>query len=141
MAEVATKRSVSVAIMDGDQVLIVQRPADDEDLPNEWGLPAASLREGETWEDAVKRAGEKLGVGLRVAAVLEEGSLARTNYTLQMKLFEASVVKGEPHLQQISDVTQYQAWRWGSAHDLEPAAEKGSLCCRLFLSYDSRQIT
>jgi ADP-ribose pyrophosphatase YjhB (NUDIX family) len=138
MAEVKpVKRSVSVAILNGDRVLIVQRPDDDEDLPNAWGLPAASLRDSETWEDAVIRAGrEKLGVELRVGDVLEEGTLSRERYTLQMKLFEANITSGEPSvLQGESDVTQYQAWKWGSASELEPAAEQGSLCCKLFLAY------
>lgn len=134
------KRSVSVAIPNGQQVLIVQRPPDDEDLPNAWGLPAASLKPGERWEDAVKRAGlEKLGVELDVGAELERGSLERRGYTLEMRLYEARITKGEPQAPQPdTTVTQYQAWRWGEDADLIPAAEAGSLCCRLFRAYRTR---
>ena len=121
--------------MNGDQVLVVQRPADDEDLPNAWGLPAASLREGEDWTAAVKRAGrEKLGVDLEVGREVQRGSLERKDYTLEMRLFEAKVGSGVPVAPQAdTTVTQYQSWRWGSAQDLRPAADAGSLCCRLYL--------
>lgn len=128
------KRSVAVAVPKGEQVLIVQRPADDEDLPSAWGLPAATLREGEEWEAAVKRAGmEKLGVELEVVKELQRGSLERGDYTLEMRLYEARIAKGTPTAPQSDTaVTQYRNWRWGSADDLKPAAEAGSLCCRLY---------
>jgi 8-oxo-dGTP pyrophosphatase MutT (NUDIX family) len=126
-------RSVSVAIRDGERVLIVQRPADDEDLPNAWGLPAASLRGDETWTDAARRIGEKLGVELSIGRELQQGSIERKNYTLEMKLFEATMT-GVPSVpQKDPNVTQYQAWKWGTSKDLEPAADRGSLCCKLFL--------
>ena len=133
-----TKRSVSVAIFDdAHRVLIVQRPPDDEDLPNAWGLPAASLRAGESWEDAVRRAGrEKLGVDLEVARELRRGSIERKAYKLEMRLYEADIALGKPAVPQSDDrVTQYQQWKWGTPTDLMPAAEQGSLCCRLFLSF------
>ena len=131
-----TKQSISVAIFDEDgQLLLVQRPADDEDLPNAWGLPAASLKPGESWESAVRRAGlEKLGVVLEVVRELEHGTKKRAAYTLEMKLFEAAM-RGAPSLQQTPGVTAYQAWTWGSAQDLKPAAQRGSLCCALFLQH------
>ncbi len=78
-----TKRSIAAVIFsDKDEaeprILAVLRPADDEALPNVWGLPAASLREGESWEIALRRLGEgKLGVKLESVAVLARGSLER----------------------------------------------------------------
>ncbi|MFW6080069.1 MAG: NUDIX domain-containing protein, partial [Gemmatimonadota bacterium] len=118
-----------------DEVLQVRRPPDDEHLPNVWGLPAGTLREGESWEDAVRRSGpEKLGVELEVGPELNRGSTERADYTLEMKLFEARIVAGEPRVPQPDvGVTRYTDWRWGPARDLAPAAEKGSLCSRLFL--------
>lgn len=134
----AVKRSVSVAIFDPAdrrRVLVVRRPPDDEELPDLWGLPAASLRPGESWEDAVRRAGrEKLGVELEVREELNRGSTARAGYTLEMRLLEARIVSGSPAVPQPAPgVTQYRAWAWGEAAALEPAATRGSLCCRLFL--------
>lgn len=132
------KRSVSVAIPheDGERVLIVRRPPDDEDLPDAWGLPAASLRSDESWEDAVQRAGrEKLGVELRVGAEINRGAIERADYRLEMRLFEADIVSGSVEVpQNDSAVTQYAAWRWGTGEDLMPGARMGSLCCQLFLN-------
>src|SRR5688572_30452466 len=118
------KRSVSVAVFDSaGRVLLVQRPADDEDLPNAWGLPAASLQPGESWEAAVVRAGrDKLGVEMTVGTELRSGELKRDDYVLEMKLFQAHT-SDEPRVpQSVPGVTQYQDWKWGSAPDLEPAA-------------------
>jgi len=130
------KRSVAVAIGSADRLLIVQRPGDDEDLPNAWGLPAATLRGDETWQDAIRRAGqEKLGVELEVGRELSRGEIGRADYTLEMRLYEATIRAGEPFVPQSdSSVTQYQDWKWGSRSDLVPAANAGSLCCRLFLA-------
>ena len=130
------KQSVSIAVFDVyGRVLIVQRPPDDEDLPNAWGLPASSLKNGETWEDAIGRTGrDKLGVELRPVRELNRGTLERAAYTLEMRLFEAEIVSGDVRVPQPErTVTQYQQWSWGTADNLRPAAERGSLCCRLFL--------
>lgn len=125
--------------MRGDEVLLVQRPADDEDLPNAWGLPAASLQADESWEDAAVRAArDKLGVDVEVSRELQAGALQRRNYRLEMKLYEAAIVAGTPAVPQPrADVTQYQDWKWGTAEALQPAADAGSLCCRLFLEHSN----
>ena len=133
-----TKKAISYVIYNKDrsQFLIVQRPSDDDDLPDAWGLPAGSLKEKETYEDAAIRSGkEKLGVELRIVKLINEGDIEREDYTLHMKEFEAEIVSGEPKApQKVSGVTQYQRWRWGTAEDLVKAAEEGSLCCQLYLS-------
>jgi ADP-ribose pyrophosphatase YjhB (NUDIX family) len=132
------KRSVSFVIEAADdpsRVLAVRRPPDDDDLPDAWGLPAGSLRAGESWQDAVLRAGrEKLGVELEVGDVLEEGELERAGFTLHMRLYAARIAAGEPHVPQPTPgVTQYAALEWATADRFEPAARAGSLCCRLYL--------
>ena len=133
------KRSVSFVIRSADEpsrVLAVRRPPDDDDLPDAWGLPAGTLRDAESWHDAVRRSGrEKLGVVLEVGAMLREGSLERAGYTLHMRLYEARIVGGEPVVPQPTpDVTQYAALAWRTADVFEPAAAAGSLCCRLYLA-------
>jgi ADP-ribose pyrophosphatase YjhB (NUDIX family) len=132
------KESVAVVIRNpqqAGQVLTVLRPERDEDLPNVWGLPAGSLRPGESWEDAVHRVGlEKLGVQLKVRRAMEQGAFERRNYRLQMRLYEAHIEKGTPFVPQPDNaVTQYAQWKWGTTADLQPAAQRGSLCCKLFL--------
>lgn len=133
----AIRQAISFAIrhpVDPERVLVVRRPPDDEELPNLWGLPAGRVRAGETDADAVVRSGrEKLGVELEVGHELNRGSTERAEYTLEMRLYEARIVEGEPEVgQPHEEVTQYTAWRWGESEDLAPAAGRGSLCCRLY---------
>ena len=118
-------------------VLLVRRPPDDEDLPDAWGLPAGSLRAGESWEEAVRRAGrEKLGVELRPGPLLGEGDLERRDYILRMRLYAAELAAGQPAVPQpLPGVTQYAAWAWGPVDRLRPAAGRGSLCSRLCLRW------
>lgn len=134
----STRQAVSFVIRhpdDPDRILIVRRPPDDEELPNLWGLPAGRVREGETDADAIVRAGrEKLGVELEVGPELNRGSTERAEYTLEMRLYEASILEGEPEVgQPHTEVTQYTEWRWGRGEDLQPAAGRGSLCCKLYV--------
>jgi 8-oxo-dGTP pyrophosphatase MutT (NUDIX family) len=132
------KHSVAVVIYSKDRkrVLIVQRPYNDESLPEVWGLPASSLRNGESFEDAVLRTGnEKLGVELKVIKVINEGTIERENFLLHMKEYEVEIVKGTPKVpQEIEGITQYQNLKYGIVNDLIPAAQGGSLCSRLYLS-------
>ncbi len=133
-----TKRSIAFLVRgEAGRVLVVRRPVDDEDLPDAWGLPAGSLRPGEGWEEAVRRAGrEKLGVALRPGALLREGELERDAYRLRMRLYGASIEDGEPVVPQpVEGVTQYAEWVWAPPSRLEAAAANGSLCSRLALEW------
>lgn len=107
-------------------LLLVRRPDDDDSLPGVWGLPAASLGEGETEEDAVRRAGrEKLGVEvLPLRPVGTDGAMTD---------WEARIVTGRPAVPQPGPNTQYSALRWGDPRELAPAARQGSLCSRVLL--------
>lgn len=134
------KRSVSLAIHHPNgRVLQIRRPPDDEDLPLAWGLPAASLRPGEDWEDAVRRAArDKLDVEVEPGGVLREGALERDAYRLEMRLYEARILHGNPTvIGRDPSITHYVDLRWGTAEGLEPAARAGSLCSLLYL--DNRE--
>jgi len=140
------KRAVAFVIYEDPscrRFLAVRRPPDDEDLPNVWGLPAGSLRPGESWEAAVQRAGrEKLGVELRIRRLLNEGSTQRRGYTLHMRLYEVEIAAGCPMVpQEVPGITQYVACRWATPELLQPAAMHGSLCSQLFLQERSRRST
>ena len=133
-----TKRSVALVIRDPQdptRILLVQRPPDDEDLPLAWGLPAASLRADESWADAVARAArDKLGLTVRPGAILNEGTSTRPSYLLHMRLYESALVEGNPRLDLVENQgTRYVDWMWGAPQLLGPAAQRGSLCSRLFL--------
>jgi 8-oxo-dGTP diphosphatase len=120
------KQSVSLVIEGPDGLLLVRRPESDESLPGLWGLPAASLMEDESEEDAVRRAGrEKLGV--------EVAPLRPVGRERWMTDWEVRIAAGTPSVPQQGANTQYTELRWGEPLDLVPAAREGSLCCRALL--------
>jgi ADP-ribose pyrophosphatase YjhB (NUDIX family) len=128
------KRSVSLVIEGPEGVLLVRRPDDDESLPGLWGLPAASLREGESERDALVRVGrEKLGVEVQPLRPVGEEEAERTDYRIGMSDWAARIVAGEPAVPQAGEGTQYVDWRWGDPDELGPAARAGSVCARVLL--------
>jgi ADP-ribose pyrophosphatase YjhB (NUDIX family) len=128
------KRSVSLVIEGPAGVLLVRRPDDDDSLPGLWGLPAASLGEGESEHDALVRAGhEKLGVLVEPLRPIGEEAAERDSYRIEMRDWAASIVAGEPAVPQAGEGTQYVEWRWGDPAELAPAARAGSVCARVLL--------
>jgi ADP-ribose pyrophosphatase YjhB (NUDIX family) len=124
------KRSVSLVIEGPGGVLLVRRPDGDESLPGVWGLPAASLREGESEREALLRAGrDKLGVEVEP---LEPIGADRTPEQ-EMCDWAVRIAAGEPRVPQPGEGTQYVEWRWGDPAELQPAARAGSLCARALL--------
>ena len=88
---IPVKRSIAVMIFQGDKVLSVRRPDDDDELPGIWGLPAGTLRPSETIEDLISRiGGDKLGVKLTPLRKITSGRQMRPLYLLEMELWEAS---------------------------------------------------
>lgn len=131
------KHAVSLVIRDGNgRFLVVQRPEDDEELPGIWGLPATSLAEDETWEDAAQRVGrDKLGVDVELDAELNDGLLERDAYLLHMRDISARIVDGTPTCRRDEGRTSYADWRWtDDLTDLQASATGGSLCCGLYLA-------
>ena len=123
---------------DAALLLAVLRPEDDRELPGVWGLPAVSLRRGESVAAAALRLGRsKLGCGLRLGDRLAEGAQQRSGYRLRMAVHEATLAVAAPTLPKAPAgeraVTSYSAWQWASSTLLVVGAEQGSLCCRLVL--------
>jgi ADP-ribose pyrophosphatase YjhB (NUDIX family) len=118
------------------EFLIVQRPPDDDRLPNIWGLPAVSLEPGELPEAAVRRIGrEKLDAELEPLRFVGIGALDRGEYTLILMDIEARLVGGEPSVERATTSrTKYVAQRWtDDPANLREGAQKGSLCSRVML--------
>ena len=119
-------------------VLAVRRPDEPgEELPGVWGLPATTLREDESPEAGLRRlGGEKLSVELTPLRMLAQGEQERETYVLEMTVYEASLA-GDPALppRTTADdgVTHYDALNWLPEESFRGAADRGSLCCRLFL--------
>ena len=137
------KKAVALAISTSSEpgmVLMVQRPNEPgEELPGMWGLPAASIRAGETCAEAAVRAGrDKLGVELDLQDALAFGQQERDSYVLTMTVYRANLDVGETGLKLGSThdgTTQYTSWRWASPEALQPAADLGSLCSKLYLRW------
>lgn len=130
------KESVAFVVYgEGEKILLVQRPADDELYPNLWSLPAGSLKGGETFEEAVLRSGrEKLGVELEIVREIGELRRDKGDFEHFMREFEVRVVRGQVTVPQaVPGITQYQAWRWGVAEELRESARLGGLCSGIFL--------
>jgi ADP-ribose pyrophosphatase YjhB (NUDIX family) len=110
-------------------VLSVRRSDDDDELPGVWGLPAGTLRAGETKDDLIKRIGwEKLGVALTPVRQINAGKQMRQHYLLEMELWEVAM-EGAP---------LHHEWRWAPINSLQPGADAGSLCCELALKSEGR---
>jgi len=128
------KHSVSLVIEGPAGLLLVRRPDDDDTLPGVWGLPAASLREGESEREAVLRAGrEKLGVEVESLQPIGGEEAERADHGIAMRDWAVRIASGQPSVPQAAGGTQYVQWRWGHARELAPAARAGSLCARVLL--------
>ena len=128
------KRSVSLVIESPAGVLLVRRPDDDDSLPGLWGLPAASLREGESEREALLRVGrDKLGVEVEPLEPIGEDEAERDDHRIQMRDWSARIAAGVPAVPQRGEGTQYVEWRWGDPAELAPAARAGSVCARVLL--------
>ena len=95
--------AVSAVIWEDDsrvRVLAVRRPEEaGESFAGMWGLPAVTVGEGETPEDAVRRLGQqKLGMTLEVGEEITRGSEEREDGELTMVLLEATAMEDEPKL-------------------------------------------
>jgi ADP-ribose pyrophosphatase YjhB (NUDIX family) len=130
-------RSVAVVIQDeSGRFLAVKRDENDDSLPGVWGFPAASLRPGETFEDAVKRAGkDKLGVKLKVIRFVGDDSIDRGDHLNHLHEYRAEIIEGNPSVPQADcSVSQYADFQYTRDHTvLFDAAQKGSLCSRIYL--------
>ena len=128
------KRSVSLVIEGPAGTLLVRRPDDDDSLPGLWGLPAASLREGESEREALLRVGrDKLGVEVESLEPIGEDEAERADHRIEMRDWSARIAAGAPAVPQAREGTQYVEWRWGDPAELAPAARAGSVCARVLL--------
>ncbi len=132
--------AIAAAIHNADtgDVFVVRRPDDPgEDFAGMWGLPAATLGDGESVAEAIQRLGrDKLGIELEAGNELTRGQQPRDGGALEMILVEAMPRSWPPALttpREGSGVTHYTAWDWGAPGALRPTADQGSLCSRLYL--------
>ncbi|WP_243028794.1 NUDIX hydrolase [Thermus albus] len=129
------KHAVALAAWSHKGLLLVKRPEEDPEFGGAWGLPAVSLKEGESVEEGALRVGwEKLGSPVEVLQPVAFGVEDRRAYTLRLWVVEARLLT-EPLLPEPQPgKTYYRAYRFGTPQDLKEAAREGSLCSRLYLA-------
>lgn len=133
------KTAVAVFLLNPNnpsQFLIVKRPPDDDSLPNVYGLPAGSIKNGEMPEQVVTRVGkEKLNTEIKPTRFIGSKYIDRGTYILILMDIEAELIGGEPDvLSAETENTKYvdQAWTEDYTRLVE-AASKGSLCSQIIL--------
>ena len=139
------KRSVAVVVRGPETgtFLVVKRPDDPGDpLAGVWGLPAVTRADGEDERAAAVRVGrDKLGVELAPGRRVGEATADRGDHRLVLADYEATIVSGAPSVPQPdASVTQYVEWRYTADPSvLAEAADRGSLCARIFLEDNSKK--
>ncbi|HWE91014.1 MAG TPA: NUDIX hydrolase [Pseudonocardiaceae bacterium] len=130
-------QSVALVIEDDNGgFLVVKRDENDDSLPGVWGLPAASLRPGETVEDAAARAGrDKLGVTVKIADFIGDKRGDEGNRFNHLREYRAEIIEGTPSVPQPDrSVSQYAEVRYTADPTvLFDAARQGSLCSQIYL--------
>lgn len=119
---------------DEKKFVAVKRPEDDEDLPGVWGLPAGSVKEDESFEEAcINRAKEKLKVDVKILKFIGRGNIDRGGYILHGEEFLVEIVSGELDVSRCEKGTKYADWKWALPEELKEASSKGSLCSSIYL--------
>lgn len=118
------------------EILAVKRPPDDESLPDVWGLPAVTVKEGELPEDAIRRLGvEKLSTKIEPISYVGIKRADRGSYELILMDIAAELKGQEPSVKEATTTgTKYVDQKWTNDYAIfEEAAKKGSLCSRILL--------
>lgn len=134
-----TKFSIAVVLLNPEnssEFLAVKRPSDDDNLPNAWGLPAFTVKNGELPEEAVRRLGiEKLATNIEAVSFIGIDSVEKDEYNLILMDILAKLKGEQPSVNRaVTSGTKYIDQQWTSNYDiLKEAASKGSLCSKIFL--------
>jgi len=134
-----TKFTIAVVLINPEnssEILAVKRPADDDSLPNVWGLPAVIVKEGELPEDAVKRLGfEKLATEIEPMSYVGIKRAERDTHELILMDIQAKLKGKQPSVKDgITTGTKYVDQRWTRDYSIfTEAANNGSLCSRILL--------
>jgi ADP-ribose pyrophosphatase YjhB (NUDIX family) len=115
------------------ELLTVRRSPNDRYFPSMWGIPAGTLRKHEGYEEAIQRtAKHRLGIEVEVLGERGTGASDRGTHVVEMRLYEARIVAGTPQIPEANPEGHgYTEVQWSKPEVLQPARDRGSLCCRL----------
>jgi 8-oxo-dGTP diphosphatase len=120
------------------EFLTVKRPDSDKDLGGCWGLPAASMKDGELPEAAARRVcREKLDCDAESVRFIGIMQQTRNAYDICLMDIEMQVVGNQqPEVSRsTSPDTVYVAQKWSTDPlDVMASAKKGSCCSSIFLT-------
>lgn len=120
------------------QFLEVKRPAEDKDLPGNWGLPAVTLKSGELPEDGARRVcREKLGCEAAPTRFLGIMFQKRNSYDIFLMDIEMTLAEGsKPSVHAANSThTTYTDQQWTSSYaNMMQSAKHGSCCSSILLT-------
>lgn len=104
---------VAALIWDGDRFLACQRPAH-KTRGLLWEFVGGKVEPGESKQEAlVRECREELGITVRVGSVFLELTHAYPDLTVDLTLFHASIVQGNPQL------LEHHAMRWITVEEID----------------------
>lgn len=108
-------RVVGAAIVDGDKILVAQRPYSDKTYKSmKWEFPGGKVEAGESVQEAVRReVVEELGCPIEVDALLQEMEHEYPDFILRMTLCVC-----HPASSSMPKCLEHHAIRWCSADEL-----------------------
>ena len=131
------RESVAIVIKDEDGRFLAVKRADDDSFPGMWSLPAATVRDGESLEDAAKRAAkDKLGVDIKMVGEIGDASKDAHDCVKHMTEFEVEIVGGAKPTLEVRDptVSRYSEMKYCDEPSLLiPATKSGALCSGIYL--------
>lgn len=130
--ETPLKHAVSIILKNKEgKVLFALRSPHKTSYPNVWSLPSHYVKEGETFEDTVRRIGmHKLGIDLVPINMIHEGTSDREDFTLFMHDYLVES-EGEPRI--TSD--DYIELRWEYPEIQFASMKVMGDCCRLYKEF------
>jgi 8-oxo-dGTP diphosphatase len=103
---------VAAAIYHDNQILIARRSSQ-QDFSGKWEFPGGKVEKGEIVQQALQREiKEELGCVIQVGAFIAKSYVDIANKCIEMSLFQATIVQGEPK------TIEHQELRWICVEEL-----------------------
>ncbi|MHA6484481.1 NUDIX domain-containing protein [Paenibacillus sp. strain BS8-2] len=106
--------TVTAAIIQTDDQILIARRGGDDDLAGKWEFPGGKVEGRESLEQCLRREiKEELGVNIRVQRYFGESVVQGSNGTYRIMAFMAKLISGDP------EPTEHSELRWVTASELD----------------------